>query len=139
MKTTIRNASVAALILISTLSLSGFAAQKPVYKTYKLVLTGKINLQGHPGAGMNVRLDVQSASQGSLKTVAQTKADGSYAVALSFVDYPNKPMDWKLTVQSSALESNVVEGRQILTDKTHMTISKSMTLVEDSQLLAYRY
>jgi hypothetical protein len=140
MKTQIRNVSIAAaLVLVSALSLSGFAADKPAYKTYKLVLSGKINQQGHPCAGMKVSLDVQSASQGSLTTVAQTKADGSYTLAMSFIDYPNKPMDWKLTVQSTALESNVVEGRQILTDETRMTIAKSLTLVEDSQLLAYRY
>jgi hypothetical protein len=139
MKTQIRQAALAALALVSVLSLSSIAAEKPAYKTYKLILTGKINQQNHPCAGMDVRLDVQSASQGSLNTVAKTKADGSYTLAMSFIDYPNKPMDWKLTVQSTALESNVVEGRQILTDQTHMSIAKSLTLVEDSQLLAYRY
>lgn len=107
---------------INTAPLQPISAQ-----TYQLTISGTVKFEGEPCAGAEVVMQLRSPLNKEIKAAAKTKPDGRYKLTVSFKEFANDSIDWKMTAQRDSLRFEALEGRRILEeDSTSIEIEKTI-------------
>jgi hypothetical protein len=100
-------------------------------QTYTYIFSGTVTCGGHPCAGAQVDVNLDSPDEGLLTQSTKTESDGHYLVQIQVQGTASEAASWKLMARSDAsLKDPIeVEGQLILMqDETTVNVERPLMI-----------